>query len=133
MNPLLRKILALVAGVVVGALVVGCAEYVGHSIYPPPTGINVKDPEDLKRLMDVVPFQAKLIVVVAWFLGALAGAWTAIRLGGETVLGFGIGGIFAGLSIMTMLSIPHPLWMTACAVVLPFAAAWLAIKISAKT
>lgn len=132
MNPLVRKILALVAGVVIGGLVVGGAESLGHYIYPPPPDFNVKDPEDLKRLIDLIPIQAKLIVVVAWFLGALAGAWVTIRIGREAVLAWGIGGIFAGLSIMTVMSIPHPLWMTACAIILPFVAAWLAIRMSAR-
>lgn len=132
MNPLLKRIIALVVGVVVGGLVVGGAEALGHSIYPPPPDINVKDPEDLKGLMEVVPIQAKIMVVVAWFLGAFVGAWTAIRIGGENVLGLWVGAIFAGLSIMTVMSIPHPLWMTACAIVLPFVAAWLAIKVSKR-
>ena len=130
MNPLLRKLLAIVGGVVVGGTVVALSETVGHSIYPPPVDINVKDPEDLKRLLDVMPLQAKLLVVAAWFLGAFAGAWAAIRIGGENRLGWTIGLVFAVLSIMTVLSIPHPLWMTACAIILPFVAAWLAIRVS---
>ena len=133
MNPLLRKLLAIVGGVVVGGTVVALSETVGHSIYPPPADINVKDPEDLKRLLDVMPLQAKLLVVAAWFLGAFAGAWAAIRIGGENRLGWTIGLVFAALSIMTVLSIPHPLWMTVCAIILPFVAAWLAIRVSGNS
>ena len=133
MNPLLRKLLAIVGGVVVGGTVVALSETVGHSIYPPPADINVKDPEDLKRLLDVMPLQAKLLVVAAWFLGAFAGAWAAIRIGGENRLGWTIGLVFVVLSIMTVLSIPHPLWMAVCAIILPFVAAWLAIRVSGNS
>lgn len=132
MSPLVRKLLAIIAGVVVGGIVVALSEAAGHSIYPPPADINLKDPADLQRLMEVMPVQAKILVVLAWFLGAFAGAWTAIRISGMSQTGWIVGLVFAVLSIMTVMSIPHPIWMTACAILLPFAAAWLAIRISLK-
>lgn len=130
MNPLVRKLLAIIAGVVVGGFVVSWSEAAGHSLYPPPSGFNIKDPADLQRLIDVLPIQAKLLIVAAWFLGAFSGAWTAIRISGESRAGWVVGLIFAVLSIMTVVSIPHPIWMTVCAVILPFAAAWLALRLS---
>jgi hypothetical protein len=132
MSPLIRKLLAIIAGVVVGGIVVFLSETAGHSLYPPPSDINVKDPADLQRLMDVMPVQAKILVVAAWFLGAFAGAWTANRISGLSQTGWIVGLIFALLSIMTVISIPHPVWMTACAIILPFAAAWLATRVSSK-
>ena len=130
MSPLVRKLLAIIAGVVVGGIVVALSESAGHSIYPPPADINVKDPADLQRLMEVMPVQAKILVVAAWFLGSFAGAWTAVRISGLSQTGWIVGLIFALLSIMTVVSIPHPIWMTACAILLPFAAALLAIRLS---
>lgn len=130
MSPLVRKLFAIIVGVVVGGLVVFLFEAAGHSLYPPPSDINVKDGADLQRLMEVMPIQAKMLVVIAWFLGALAGAWAAMWISGQSQTGWIVGLVFAVLSIITVASIPHPFWMSACAVILPFAAVWLATRLS---
>lgn len=132
MSPLVRKIIAVIGGIVVGAVVVFAAESVGHGLYPPPTDINLNNPEDMKRLVAAMPVEAKILVVIAWFLGALAGAWTAIKISAMPSLGWTIGLVFALLSLVTVFSIPHPVWMMACALIVPFVAAWIAVRYSGK-
>jgi hypothetical protein len=43
----LRDALAVLAGVIVGGVVVGAVESVGHLIWPPPPGLDVSDPAAL--------------------------------------------------------------------------------------
>ena len=55
---------------------------------------------------------------MAWGAGALAGAWTAARIGGRAGLGYLIGLLLGAGAIWTMLLIPHPLWLWVSAAVM---------------
>ena len=80
---MLRLILGVLAGVVVGVVVIGVVEGVGHMLFPPPPGLDLTDPLQLHTAMSKVPVQAKVWVLLAWFLGALAGASTANLIAGR--------------------------------------------------
>jgi hypothetical protein len=97
-------------------------------VFPPPAGLDVTKAEDQARLMDLIPLGAKLGVVLAWFLGALAGAWAALRLSGWATAVWIIAAVMVALSLMTTQMFPHPLWMVVAAVVLPLLAAWLVVR-----
>ena len=75
-NPLVRQILGVLAGVIVGGLIVFCVELVGHSLFPPPAGTDLSNPDDMNQLISTLPMSALVIVLVGWLLGSLAGAWT---------------------------------------------------------
>ena len=73
-NPIVRAIVAVVAGVVAAFVVVALLERLGHMVFPPPPGLDPMKPEDQAKLMSVIPLGAKIAVVVAWFFGSLTGA-----------------------------------------------------------
>lgn len=125
-NPTVRLIIGVVVGVIVAGLIVFAVELLGHSIYPPPPGIDVTNPADLKRLMAVMPFEAKLFVVVGWFLGAIGGAFVANRIARSHRAGWIVAVIVILLSTYSLVTIPHPIWMIITAVALPLLAAWIA-------
>lgn len=118
-NPLVRSVVSTMAGVVVAVIVVMIVEMTGHAIYPPPEGIDVTDPADQARLMEVIPAGAKVAVVMAWFLGALAGAWVALRMSGNVLTGWLVGILMVAAGLWTTQMFPHPTWMLVSAVVLP--------------
>ncbi len=130
-NPTVRNIVAIMAGLIVAVVVVGLAEGAGHLIFPPPEGLDATDPTDQARLMEVIPMGAKIAVVAAWFLGALAGAWTAIRIAGRAMSGWIVGLVMVALSAWTTQMFPHPLWMTVSAFVLPLVAVLVAKRLLA--
>ena len=125
-NPMVRNIVAVVVGVVLAGILVALVEGAGHILYPPPEGLDVTDPADQARLMEVIPTGAKIAVVVAWFLGALAGAWTAMRIAGSVMPGWIVGLVMVALSVFTTQMFPHPLWMMVSAYVLPLVAVLVA-------
>lgn len=128
-NPIVRNIIAVLAGLVAAAVTVGVCEGAGHAIFPPPAGIDLANAEDQRRLMEVIPLGAKLAVVLAWFLGALAGSATAIYIAKEFRPGWIVGLVMVGLSIFTTQMFPHPVWMVLAALVLPIAAVLAARKL----
>ena len=58
-----------------------------------------------------VPAQAKVMVLLAWALGVLAGASSAnVIAGRRAVAGRVTSGILMSLSVWTMITITHPVW-----------------------
>lgn len=125
-NPIVRRIVAVLAGVIVAGMVVALVEGLGHMIYPPPTGLDISKPEDQARLMEVIPPGAKIAVVVAWFVGSFAGAAVAMLIGKHAFPGGVVAGLMVVASFATTQMFPHPLWMMVGAVLLPLLAAFLA-------
>lgn len=123
--PIIRRAGGIVAGVVAAGLVVGVIETLGHSLFPPPPGLDLAKPADQARLMEAIPIGAKLAVVIAWFAGALAGAWAALRISGWAPSVWVVAGVMTVLSVVTTQMFAHPLWMIAAALALPVLAAWL--------
>lgn len=126
---MLRTVLGLIAGIAVAALTIFLIEGAGHAIWPPPPETDLGNPESIAALMDDIPTMAKVAVLTAWFLGALAGAVTALKIthvrwtAWATALAVILGGV------VTMFQIPHPTWMMALGVVLPLLAAWAALHL----
>ena len=129
-NPLVRQILGVIAGVVVGGLVVFLVEFAGHSLFPPPPGTDLTNPEDVKRLMSLLPAGAFVMVLFGWFLGSLAGAWTANRIARTSIAGWIVAALFILLTAYNFTVIPHPMWMMAAGVVIPLVSAWIASRVA---
>ena len=75
-----RSILAVIAGVVCAVLTVGMIESIGHFVYPPPPGVDISDPDQLRTIMERLPTGALLFVMAAWIVGALVGGLVAAKL-----------------------------------------------------
>lgn len=115
---MVRSILGIVAGIFAGVLVIALVESLGHGIFPPPEGVDLKDPDALQSVMGQIPIGAKLAVLVAWGLGAFVGALVALRIGvGNAIAAWIVGAILFAFAVSTMMVIPHPLWMMIGAVI----------------
>lgn len=128
-NPAARSLLAVLGGLVVAMLVVGLVEGAGHVLWPPPPGLDITRPEDQARLMQAIPLEAKIAVVVAWFLGSLAGAVAAMAIARRVLPAWIVAVAIAGLGLWTTQMFPHPDWMLASAVVLPLVAVLVAKRL----
>lgn len=109
---MVRLILGVILGLLIGVFVTGAVEGIGHMVAPPPPGVNLTDPAQMASVMEKIPTQAKIAVVLAWFLGVLSGASVANMVAGRRRLaGLITGGLLVALGVFTMATIPHPLWM----------------------
>ena len=124
---MLRTILGVILGSLVGIIVTATIESVGHSLFPPPAGVNLTDPAQMKSIMSVIPAQAKVMVLLAWGLGVLAGASSANVVAGRRALAGRITSIILmGLAAYTMVTITHPVWFMVVATLGALGAAALA-------
>lgn len=121
-NPAVRNLAAIVAGLVVAMPVIAGVEAAGHTLFPPPPGLDLARAEDQARMMELIPLEAKLGVVAAWFLGSLAGAAAAIAIARRVLPAWIVGVAIGALGLWTTQLFPHPDWMLASAVVLPLVA-----------
>ncbi len=126
----MKIVLGVVAGLVVAFLCVVGIELVGHNVFPPPAGTDLTDPAQVARLMETVPTAALAFVILAWFLGALVGAWVANAVAKRALAGWIVVLLVIAGGVYTMLTIPHPLWMWAAGIALPLIAGWLAQRLA---
>lgn len=130
-NAVVRNVVAVIGGILVATLVVFVVEGAGHAVFPPPEGLDLSNPADQARLMELVRIEAKIAVVVAWFLGSLAGACTAIAISRRVLMAWIVGLVIALLSVWTTQMFPHPDWMLAAGAVLPLVAVLVAKRLMA--
>lgn len=114
----MRTILATLGGLIVGVIIIMGIEMASHIVFPPPEGVDFKDPEQLKTIMASAPLGAKLAVLLAWGLGVFGGGAAGVLMSGRkkipaTIIAFLLL-IATGLNLFL---IPHPNWMIAGAVV----------------
>jgi len=122
-----RSLLACLAGLVLGSVVIGVVEFVGHQIYPPPAGIDPRDPESIRRAMETISMGALLVVLVAWAIGSVVGGLVAARLAPRQPMRCAliVGAMLLLAGIANLIMLPHPLWFSIVAVLLFLPAAWL--------
>lgn len=131
-NPAVRGLAAVLAGLVVAMIVIAGVEGIGHAIFPPPPELDITHAEDQARLMEAMPLEAKAMVILAWFLGSLAGACAAIAIARRVLPAWIVAVAIAALGLWTTQMFPHPDWMLASAVVLPLVAVLVAKRLMLK-
>jgi hypothetical protein len=122
MNPTVKNILAVVAGLVVGSLVNGALISISGKVIPPPNGADVTTMEGLKATMHLFEPKHFLFPFLAHALGTLVGAYTAARIAASDKMRIAIGiGVFFLLGgIANVLMLPSPVWFTAVDLLLAY-------------
>jgi hypothetical protein len=126
---ILRNILAVILGIVVGGAVNMALVVLGPSVIPPPPGVDTTTAEGLAKGMPLMQARHFVFPFLAHALGTLAGALTAFRVAGSrgTLFAFSVGGFFLAGGIAAAFMIPAPGWFIALdllAAYIPMA--WLA-------
>lgn len=114
MNPILRNILAVILGLVLGSLVNGALIAISGHVIPPPEGVDVTTEEGLKAGMHLFKPINFLFPFLAHALGTLVGAFVASKIAANRKLLFAmvIGLAFFIGGIMTIFMLPSPIWFS---------------------
>ncbi len=123
MNPIVRNVLAVLAGLVVGSLVNGALIMASASIIPPPEGADLTSAEGLKNSMHLMETKHFIMPFLAHALGTFAGAYVAARIAAhhKIKLALLIGLLFFIGGLINVFMLPSPIWFT----VLDLVAAYL--------
>ena len=114
MNPIVRNILAVMAGAIVGSAVNMGIILISGAIIPPPDGADVTTMEGLKASMHLFQPRHFLMPFLAHALGTFAGALLAAIIAANHKLKFamGIGALFLAGGVANVIMLPSPAWFT---------------------
>ena len=133
MSPILRNILAVIAGIIAGWIVNMGIIVVSDQIIAPPPGVNVADMESLKANIDAFSPRHFIFPFLAHALGTFVGAYTTARLATSHNMKFALGiGVFFLLGgIAAVVMIGGPLWFNILDIVAAYIPmAWLGGKMA---
>ena len=107
---MLRLILAVILGPLVGLVVLGAVDGAANTIFPPPPGVNLTDPAAIRAATAILPAGAQVGQVLAWLLGTLAGAWSANLIAGRRALaGRIVSALFLAFAAWTLATTAYPM------------------------
>ncbi len=126
-----RKILAVVAGLVTGFVLVACIEGIGYIFYPPPADLDMTNTEQMSNYIQTLPTGAFLFVLAAWLIATFGGGIVAWLIAKDKPMMFAsiIGALLLAASVFNLVMHPHPTWFSISAVVGILLATFLAGKI----
>lgn len=128
MNPVVRNILAVVAGFVCGSIVNMALVMIGGAVVPPPIGADVTSMETMQATMHLFEPQHFLFPFLAHAIGTLVGAFVAAKFAAtrKLAMAFVVGVLFLLGGIAAVLMLPAPLWFEALDLVVAYLPmAWL--------
>lgn len=122
MHPVLRNILAVVAGLLVGGMVNMGLIMISGSVIAPPDGADVTTTEGLKASMHLFEPKHFIFPFLAHALGTLVGAWIAAMIAVKRKMRVAmiVGIFFLAGGIANVIMLPSPLWYTLTDLILAY-------------
>lgn len=114
MSPILKNIIAVVVGIVVGSIVNMAIISISGSIIPPPEGADVTTMEGLKNSMHLFEPKNFVFPFLAHALGTIVGAFLVAKIAASHKMKFAyaIGFFFLLGGITNVFLLPSPIWFT---------------------
>ena len=112
MHPILRNILAVIAGFIVGSIVNGSLISISGTIIPPPEGTDTSTMEGLQAAIALFEPKHFLFPFLAHALGTFVGAFVSAKIAPKygLQLAMVIGTIFFIGGLYMVFEVPAPLW-----------------------
>lgn len=112
---ILKTVLAVVAGGVIGSVVMMLCHFATMPLYPPPEGLDVMDPEQREAVtawMGTLPDGAFVVAALCHWIGTAAGAVVAMLITRRRSLrpAFLVGVLFTLAGVYNVTMMPHPTW-----------------------
>lgn len=130
----MRGVLAVIAGLLAGIIIIMFGEMFSHFLFPPSRPIDFNDKETVKNLMQHMPLIAWIMVLLSWSFGAFGGGIVATLVANEKKqrLAIIVGVILMLVGIINMLRIVSPLWFWIVGLLIFIPSAWMGNKLIEK-
>lgn len=113
MNPILRNILAVIAGLVLGSIANMAVLMVSNNIIPLPAGADNTTAEGLKATIHLFEPKHFIFPFLAHAIGTFVGAYICARIAAhKMVLAMFVGLFFLAGGIYMVVILPSPIWFT---------------------
>lgn len=110
---MIRKIIAVIVGILAAATIFLAVQSVGAMVFPIPNDLVFSDKQGVKGMMASFPAAAILLLAIGYILGSFAAGWLSTVIGRpeNATLSVIVGVILTFGWVVNIASIPHPLWM----------------------
>ncbi len=135
MNPVIRNILAVLAGLVVGSVVNMGLILISGYVIPPPEGADITTTEGLKKSIHLFEPRHFVFPFLAHALGTLVGAFVAAKLAVNNKMRIAIivSLIFLCGGIANVMMLPAPAWFSVVDLAVAYLPmGWLAAKLAER-
>lgn len=117
---MIRKILAVLGGLVSGGIVISLVEMVARQLHPLPAGIKMDDLAAMAEHASKAPLSAQIAVLMGYVLGAITAGYvsTIIAKDGKKTYALLCAVLFLLATIINLSMIPTPIWFWIIALLL---------------
>lgn len=132
---LLRNVLALIAGIVIGGSVNMALITLSPSLIPPPAGVDVTNAESLSKAIHLFEPRHFVMPFLAHAIGTFVGALVAYLIAAtyKVPIAYVIGTVFLCSGVAASFMIPAPVWFIALDLLVAYLPmAWLGILIGTR-
>ncbi len=129
---MIRKILAVVLGVIVAGVAVAGGEFILAAIWPMPQH-GMPDAEAMKTIMASMPLGMKVGLAAVYAVATFLGAVVATRVAKGRWAGWTITTLMLMATVANFVMLPHPIWLVALCLAAIAGAGWFATLIGSKT
>lgn len=108
----MKKVIAVLAGLLSGGILMTFVQKLGHVLYPQPETMDPNDMIQLAEYVKTAPFMALFFVILSYAAAALIAGWVSslIAWDRKRVYALICGAVFLIQSLFMMASLPTPLW-----------------------
>jgi hypothetical protein len=121
---MIRNLLAVLSGIVLGILAIGIFESIGHTLFTVPQDIvQTTENQDTEALFALISPQMLLFVMLAYILGSIVGGFITSLISKRTMPSIITGGAIMLGGMINLFMIPHPMWfiLVSFVIYIPFA------------
>lgn len=133
MNPVIKNIIAVIVGLIVGSVVNMGIVMLSGIVIPPPNGADVTTMEGLRETLPLFEPKHFVMPFLAHALGTLAGAFIAAKIAAtrKMLMALILGLFFLGGGIYSAVMLQGPIWFLMVDLVLAYIPmAWIGWKIA---
>ncbi len=131
---MLRNIAGAIIGIAVAVLTVMFVEWISHSLFPLPDGLEITDTEALNAHLGSLPLKAFLLLLAGNLIATFDGVLSACLIGRTRPFFYAllIGMLMIAATASNLLMFRHPDWYSAAVLIGIVLSAWLATIIARK-
>ena len=107
---MIRNILAVLVGLVVGNIAIMGLHYLGMVFYPLPEGVKMNDMNAIAEYISIAPLGSLLFVMFAHIGGTFIAGISTTLVSKNIIPIYIIGSFFTLAGIYNLYMLPHPLW-----------------------
>lgn len=119
---MLRKIFAVIGGMIVGNLIIFLMEAINHYHYPLPKGVTYENKEAFSKYVESLPTDAMLMIIAGYVIGAFAAGFVSTKIAkdGKPYYAIICGALLLTAIIWNFTMLPTPTWMWISGILAPF-------------